>query len=85
MQLWEIHKLEEKVERDKNEIIEILNLRASTKGKLQRYDTMMEQNSLRRTELNQKYLTLKSEAAKLQDSGEKYREEKKEIEETIEN
>ena len=80
----EIHKLEEKVERDKNEIIEILNLRASTKGKLQRYDTMMEQNSLRRTELNQKYLTLKSEAAKLQDSGEKYREEKKEIEETIE-
>ena len=80
----EIHKLEEKVEKDKNEIIEILNLRASTKGKLQRYDTMMEQNSLRRTELNQKYLTLKSEAAKLQDSGEKYREEKKEIEETIE-
>lgn len=80
----EIHSLEEKVEKDKNEIIEILNLRASTKGKLQRYDTMMEQNSLRRTELNQKYLTLKSEAAKLQDSGEKYLEEKKEIEETIE-
>ena len=80
----EIHKLEEKVEGGKNEIIEILNLRASTKGKLQRYDTMMEQSSLRRTELNQKYLTLKSEAAKLQDSGEKYREEKKEIEETIE-
>ena len=80
----EIHKLEEKVEGGKNEIIEILNLRASTKGKLQRYDTMMEQSSLRRTELNQKYLSLKSEAAKLQDSGEKYREEKKEIEETIE-
>ena len=65
----EIHKLEEKVEGGKNEIIEILNLRASTKGKLQRYDTMMEQSSLRRTELNQKYLSLKSEAAKLQDSG----------------
>lgn len=80
----EIHKLEEKVESGKNEIIEILNLRASTKGKLQRYDTMMEQNSLRRTELNQKYLTLKSEAAKLQDSGEKYKEEKKTVEETIE-
>lgn len=80
----EIHKLEEKVEGGKNEIIEILNLRASTKGKLQRYDTMMEQNALRRTQLNQKYLTLKSEAAKLKDSGEKYLEEKKEIEETIE-
>ena len=80
----EIHKLEEKVEGGKNEIIEILNLRASTKGKLQRYDTMMEQNALRRTQLNQKYLTLKSEAAKLKDSGEKYQEEKKEIEETIE-
>lgn len=37
----EIHSLEEKVENGKNEIIEILNLRASTKGKLQRYDTMM--------------------------------------------
>ena len=80
----EIHKLEETVEKGKNEIIEILNLRASTKGKLQRYDAMMEQNSLRRTELNQKYITLKSEAARLQESGEKYKKEKAEIEEIIE-
>ncbi len=79
----EIHKLEETVEKGKNEIIEILNLRASTKGKLQRYDAMMEQNSLRRTELNQRYITLKSEAARLQDSGEKYKKEKAEIEENI--
>ena len=34
----EIQKLEETVEQGKNEIIELLNLRASTKGKLQRYD-----------------------------------------------
>ena len=30
----EIHKLEGKIEEDKNEIIEILNMRASTKGKM---------------------------------------------------
>ena len=28
-------------------LLKILNLRASTKGKLQRYDTMMEQISIR--------------------------------------
>lgn len=80
----EIHRLEEAVENGKNEIIEILNLRASTKGKLQRYDTMMEQISIRKVELNQKYLRLKSDAAELESSGKKYAAEKEEIAQEIE-
>ena len=79
----EIHSLEEKIENGKNEIIEILNLRASTKGKLQRYDTMMEQISIRKTELNQKHLRLKSESALLKTSEEQYQEEKVQIQEAI--
>lgn len=80
----EIHNLEEKVEEGKNEIIEILNQRASTKGKMQRYDAMMEQISLRRTELNQKLLRLKSEAAQQKDAKERYEKEQLEIDENIE-
>ena len=80
----EIHKLEEKIEEDKNEIIEILNMRASTKGKMQRYDAMMEQISLRKTELNQKLLRLKSEASQQKDAKERYETEQQEIEENIE-
>ncbi len=44
----------------KNTIISLLNERASTKGRLQRYDAMQEQAQIRRTELNQKLLLAKS-------------------------
>ena len=49
------------MEDGKNEIIEILNTRATTKGKAQRFDTMMEQIGIRKAELSQKILKLKSE------------------------
>lgn len=80
----EIHNLEEAIEAGKNEIIEILNQRASIKGKLQRYDTMLEQISIRKVALNQRNLTLRSETAQLDASEEKYKAQKQEIEETIE-
>lgn len=80
----EIHSLEDAIEAGKNEIIEILNQRASIKGKLQRYDAMMEQISIRKVALNQKNLTLRSEAAQLESSEEQYKAQKMEIEETIE-
>lgn len=80
----EIHNLEETIEAGKNEIIEILNQRASIKGKLQRYDTMMEQISIRKVALNQRHLRLKSEAAQLDASEEEYKLQKQNIEETIE-
>ena len=79
----EIHKLEEVIEEDKNEIIEILNLRASTKGKMQRYDAMMEQISLRKTELNQKHLRLKSEIQQQKEAKEQYEKEQQEIDAAI--
>ena len=80
----EIHNLEEAIESGKNEIIEILNQRASIKGKLQRYDAMMEQISIRKVALNQRNLTLRSEAAQLDASEEQYKVQKQEVEETIE-
>ena len=61
-----------------------MNLRASTKGKLQRYDTMMEQISIRKVELNQRHLSLKSQSVQLEAAGEQYRSEKEDIEVKIE-
>lgn len=49
------------VESGKNEIIEILNSRATTKGKAQRFDAMMEQMEIRKAEISQRILHLKSE------------------------
>ena len=49
------------VEDGKNEIIEILNSRANTKGRAQRFDTMMEQADIRKAQINQRILSLKSE------------------------
>ncbi|HIU77232.1 MAG TPA: chromosome segregation protein SMC, partial [Candidatus Pelethocola excrementipullorum] len=51
------------IEDGKNEIIEILNKRGSIKGKIQRYDAMLEQTGIRKAELNQKLLRLKSDEA----------------------
>ena len=47
------------VEEGKNEIIEILNSRANTKGKAQRFDAMMEQADIRKAEISQRVLCLK--------------------------
>ena len=49
------------VENGKNEIIEILNSRANVKGKAQRFDAMMEQAEIRKAEISQRILRLKSE------------------------
>ena len=59
------------VEDGKNEIIEILNSRATTKGKAQRFDAMMEQLDIRKAEVSQRILRLKSEEAILECDREK--------------
>lgn len=56
-----IASLNQKIDESKNEIFEILNERASTKAKMQRYDTMLEQITLQKAELSQKLLKIKSE------------------------
>ena len=49
------------VEDGKNEIIEILNSRANTKGKAQRFDAMMEQLDIRKAGISQRMLSLKTQ------------------------
>ena len=53
------------VEDGKNEIIEILNSRATTKGKVQRFDAMMEQLDIRKAAVSQRLLHLKTEEEEL--------------------
>lgn len=53
--------LEGKIEEGKNAIIELLNQRASVKGKLQRYDVMLEQRQIRKADVNRRILKLSSE------------------------
>ncbi|WP_099467944.1 chromosome segregation protein SMC [Konateibacter massiliensis] len=63
------------IDESKNEIFELLNERASTKGKIQRYDTMLEQITLQKAELSQRLLKVKSEEAEQEElSGEYNRE-----------
>ncbi len=57
----EIEASSHSIEEGKNEIIELLNKRATTKGKVQRFDTMMEQIEIRKAELSQKAIRLKGE------------------------
>lgn len=59
----EIARLEQDIETGKSEIINLLNQRASVKARIQRYDTMMEQTQIRRAQLSQEALKLKSEQA----------------------
>lgn len=54
------------IEQGKNDIIDLLNQKASIKGKQQRFDTMLEQAGIRRAQLNQRKLRKKSEEADLE-------------------
>ncbi|MGN0368471.1 MAG: chromosome segregation protein SMC, partial [Wujia sp.] len=55
---------EKKIEDSKADIIEFLNEGGTLKAKVGRYDTMLENIQLRKTELNQRFLEYKSEEQK---------------------
>lgn len=59
--LIEIQQTEQKIQEGKDTIISLLNGRSSTKARMQRYDTMLEQIGIRKAELSQKILRLRSE------------------------
>lgn len=59
--LIEIQQTEQKIQEGKDSIISLLNGRSSTKARMQRYDTMLEQIGIRKAELSQKILRLRSE------------------------
>lgn len=63
------------IEDGKNEIIELLNSKASIKAQLQKFDTMAEQVNIRRAQLNQRLLKRKSEEADLDTVLKGYEEE----------
>ena len=71
------------VEDGKNEIIEILNSRATTKGKAQRFDAMIEQLDIRKAEISQRILRLKSEEEVLENDRKHYQKTYDEITESI--
>lgn len=71
--------LESHIEEGKNQIIELLNQRASTKAKLQRYSTMIEQIQIRKAELSQKILKLKSEESEQEESLAAYQKDYAEV------
>lgn len=73
------------VEDGKNEIIEILNSRANVKGKAQRFDAMMEQADIRKAEISQRILRLKSEEEEQQTILSKAQKQYDEITEQIQS
>ena len=70
----QIEECTQAVENGKNEIIDLLNLRATTRGKAQRFDTMMEQIDIRKAGISQRQLHLKTEEVQLQSELEKAKE-----------
>ncbi len=60
----EVRALEQKVEKGKSDIIGLLNQRASIKARIQRQDTLLEQNQVRKASLAGEALQLKSENAR---------------------
>ncbi|MDY3248988.1 MAG: chromosome segregation protein SMC [Candidatus Choladocola sp.] len=55
--------LEQTIEKGKSDIIGLLNQRATVKARMQRYTTMLEQIQIRKAQLSQEALKLKSEEA----------------------
>ena len=64
-------------------MIALLNQRSSTKGKIQRYDAMLEQIGIRRSELSGKLLNLKSGRSQEEKELSRLSAEKKQLEEKI--
>ena len=71
------------VEDGKNNLIELLNNRSSTRAKIQKYDTMMEQIQVRKSELNQRLIAAESEAVEYDEFILQYENELKEVSSTI--
>ena len=71
------------IENNKQDLIELLNNRSSTKANIQKFDTMLEQIQVRRSELHQRLITAKSEADKQKALSTQFEDELKEISGTI--
>ncbi|MFP3155407.1 chromosome segregation protein SMC [Lachnospiraceae bacterium ZAX-1] len=81
----EIKQYSNEMEAGKNEVIELLNEKASTKAQQQRYDTMLEQAAIRKAQLNQIILKRSSEKLQLQVAAKESERELTQAEEEIKN
>ena len=72
-------------EQMKQQIIELLNDRASTKAKLQRFDTMLEQGQIRKSQINRSLLEIQTEKSDIEKSLEKHVANYKSSEDKIQN
>ena len=75
--------LTEAIDENQNQIMEILNNRTATKVKKQRYDSMLEQIQVRRSEMHQKLIAVESEASEQDELIAKFEAELQEIAQTI--
>ncbi len=66
--LEEIENAEQKIQKGKDKMIAILNKRSSVKVRMQRYDTMLEQIDIRKAQLSQKILRLRSEESEQEET-----------------
>lgn len=71
------------VDENQNQIMEILNNRTATKVKKQRYDSMLEQIQVRRSEMHKKLIAVESEASEQDELIAKFERELLEIGQTI--
>ena len=71
------------IDQNKNDLFELLNNRSSTKAKIQKFDTMLEQIQVRRSELHQRLITANSEEQKQKEFKLQYEEELREVSDRI--
>ena len=81
----EIARCTDGIEKGKNEIIELLNKKASVKARQQRFDTMLEQVNIRKAQLTQRLLARKTEEADLESVLLGYQKELDAVNATIED
>ena len=78
-----ISEMTAEIEKNQNDIMELLNNRASTKAKIQHYDTMLGQINVQRAQLYKKLVETESDAQKQEELHKQYEEDLKNISEKI--
>ena len=79
----QIDEINRQIEEGKNEVIQLMNQRASSKGKMQRYDAMLEQIQIRKAELSQRFLRLKNDESSQSEDYHKAKKESADVESKI--
>ncbi len=71
------------IENNKQNLIDLLNNRSSTRANIQKFDTLLEQIQVRRSALHQRLIVAESEVSRLQKEHKKFESELKEASDTI--